>query len=142
MPYEKVNVTVHCDEIACKYNEDEKCKCDEDAEELDPNCRNQCFMYSSYFENGAQFKFDTSEELCQFVRENEDIAPLVVYDDSALNLLFASTKCPVKNSIHDHVALVQIAREDVENVMLRPSVEGAILVVPKIQMEMPSLLCA
>jgi hypothetical protein len=142
MPYEKMNVTVRCDEIACKYNEDEKCKCDEEAEALDPDCRNQCFMYSSYFENGAQLKFDTLEELSQFVKEHEGIAPLVVYDDRALNLLFTSTRCLLKNSIHDHVALVQIAREDVENVMIRPSVDGALLVVPKIQMEMPSLLCA
>jgi len=142
MPYEKHSVTVHCEKFDCSNNEDEKCACDEDVEDLDPNNSSRCFMYHSCFEDETQLKFDSMDELLEFAEDKKYIAPLVVYDDSALNLVYVDIKCPRKDSAHEHKALVQMSREDVKQVEFRPSIDGSVVIVPKIQIEMPSLLCA
>lgn len=129
MPYEKHDVDLPCDEVGCSNNEDRECNCDEDVEELNPNDSDRCFMYSTDFHDGAQFKFSSSQEFEEFVYDHEKVAPLVVYDDSALNLVYVDLKCPEKNPTHVHKALVQISKKDVDTVAFRPSVDGSVLVV-------------
>jgi hypothetical protein len=136
MPYEKHNVHLDCDEIECKNNEDEECICDEDVYDLDPNNSARCFMYSTFFVNGAQFPFNTVKKLEKFVDDHECIAPRVLYDRDALHLVYVSLKCPVKNTSHDHKALVQISKEDVNRIEFKPSIDGSVLVVPKAQMDL------
>jgi hypothetical protein len=141
MPYEIHDVDLPCDETGCKNNEDDECICDEDVEELTPNDSDRCFMYSTDFHDGAQFKFGSSQEFEDFVYDHEKIAPLVVYDDRVLNLVYVDLKCPEKNPTHVHKALVQISKEDAEKVAFRPSVDGSVLVMSPTmaQFEIPDI---
>ena len=98
-------------------------------------------MYSTDFHDGAQFKFKNEQEFEEFVYDHEDLAPLVVYDDRSLNLVYVDLKCPEKKPTHKHKALVQIAKEDVDKVAFRPFVDGSVLVMSlaMAQFEIPDI---
>jgi hypothetical protein len=136
MPYEtkQEEICLDCCETSCIHNEDKECTCDEDVNDLCENDRHVCSEYSLRFINGEFLTFKNFKDLDSLVQDHEDFAPLIVYDKTALNILFVTVPCQEKK--HAHRAFVQMSAADTDTVLFKPSIDGSVLIVPKAQTEL------